>query len=218
MPPRLSSVMSCKNASRPSGSRPPIGSSRNEILRPCCQHARDGHAPLLPAGEAHRRLVVDLLEREANRFERPAHARLLFGGAQAAVLQAEGHVLFHGRFKELTFRILEYNADFAPQNAAVIAAGVDVLPVEHDGAGRRREQTGHDLNERGLAAAGAAEDADEAAVFDCDGYIAQRSSLKRCPRAVDTRQIRYCDRHSSSASSSSVSGQRASVIPACFRS
>ena len=161
---------------------------------------------------------MDFLEREAHGLERPAHARLLFGGAQAAVLQAEGHVFFHGRLKELALRVLEHDADLAPQDAAVIAAGVDVLPVEHDGAGRRREQAGHDLDERGLAAAGAAEDADEAAVFDRDGHIAQRSGLKGCPRAVDTRQIRYCDRHSSSASSSSVSGQRASTIPACFRS
>ena len=109
MPPRLSSVMSCKNASRPSGSSPAIGSSRMRY---------SGFVASTPA----------MATRRFSPPERPiggwswtfsnekttVSSALLFGGAQAAVLQAEGHVLFHGRLKELALRVLEHDADLAP--------------------------------------------------------------------------------------------------------
>src|SRR6266540_2412383 len=62
------------------------------------------------------------------------------------------------------------------ENPARVGAA-DLLPVDPHGAGGRREKAGNDVQERGLAAAGRAEDADELSLAHVQGDVLEHADV-----------------------------------------
>ena len=167
------------------------------------QHAGDGHAPLLPAGELEGRFFQNVLA-EAHLRKRLAHARFDRFFVKAEVARAKAHVLFHGFLKELVFGVLEHQ----PHLAADLDEALALLPHVH-AADEHVARLGADEgvqvgDERGFAAAGVADDADKVAVADGEGHVVERARLKGRARHVDMGQAPNFDRHSSTAISSTV--------------
>ena len=145
-----------------------------EQLRRAVQRARDGHALLLPAGERARGrpgLVAD-----ADALERRHRARVVVGVGAAAVAEIGGqlHVLAGAQVVEEVER-LEDEADLAVAKArqAAIVERVQIV-AEHVGlAGVAAVEAAHDVQERRLARAGAADEREQLARFDGERDVAQ---------------------------------------------
>ena len=88
-----------------------VASSRTMHSGSHGDHARDGHALLLSAGEKVRRVTRELLHPDGGERVVDAAADLL--RRYAEVLRREGDVLLHHVRDDLVIRILEYHADAA---------------------------------------------------------------------------------------------------------
>ena len=112
------------------------GLVENEHLGTHGDHARNGDAALLPAGELERRALKERLV-DAHKARRLTHARIDLLGGEAGVFRAEGDVPVHRLLKELVLGILKDQPDLKAHVARGLLAAVNVLPVEEHGAGRR---------------------------------------------------------------------------------
>ena len=118
---------------------------QQQHLRPHRQHAGQGHAPLLAAGQVERRPLFQSRQRHRRqRLRRPA-AHLV--GRQAEVQRAEGHVVEHRGVEELVVAVLEDDADAGRQPATlgrvarIEAADLKRPRLRRDHAGQAQEQT-----------------------------------------------------------------------------
>src|SRR3989304_1149106 len=135
------------------------------------EHAGDGHALLLPAGEGRRRAFGQICD--AKLGQGPPDARVDLRARHAEVLETEGQLLAHGepRRRELVGRRGEDDAH-AP-HAAGPRRGGGPLPVDDDLAGDlgtndTRDEARGRQGQRRLAGAVAARDADGLARGDCE--------------------------------------------------
>ena len=78
-------------------------------------------------------------------------------------------------------------------DAAVHAVAVDLLAADADLAGGRRDEAGDDVEQRGLAAAGRADDADELGGADVEADVLDAGHLAG-GRVVDQRNVADFDR------------------------
>ena len=151
-------------------------------------HAGDGDAALLPAGELERRALEERLV-HAGKARGLAHALIDLLRGEPGIFRAEGNVLIHRLLKELVLGILKDEADLKAHVARGGLAAVDVLPVEEHGAGRRHEQAVEVLNERALAGARVADDAHELPGGDGEINIVDGDFFKRRSGAVDVPEM-----------------------------
>ena len=125
-------------------------------LRPRHQRARDGDALRLSAGEfarPHRRLLG-----QADALERARDALAAFG--LRPILQSEADIVGDREPRQQP-RLLEDDADLLVRRG-------DGHAVEHDAALARRVEARHRAQQRGLAAARAADDGDDLARRDLE--------------------------------------------------
>ena len=155
-------------------------------------HAGDGDAALLPAGELERRALEERGV-HAGKARGLAHARIDLLRGEFGVFRAEGDVLIHRLLKELVLGILKDEPDLKAHVARGGLAAVNVLPVEEHGARRRREQTVEVLDERALAGARVADDAHELSGGDGKVNIVDGDFFKRCPGTVDVPEVIHPD-------------------------
>ena len=106
----------------------------------------------------------------------------------------------------------------AAQHSAVEGGFVNILPVQQHAAAGRAKQARKQMEECGLAAACAPHHADERAVLYRNADVAKRMLLKGRAGRIYIGKTLYRNRHSSSASASSVSGQAESCTPLSSRS
>ncbi len=137
--------------------------------------ARQRHPLLLAAGEDMR--VIGGVALEPDPGERALRGDL--GVARREPAQAEGDVLDDAEMREKRV-ILEHQADAAGLRRQEQLRAGDLAPVEEDAPLRRALDAGRDPEQRRLAAAGMAEQADELARRD-----RQRDVVERAQRAVD---------------------------------
>ena len=168
------------------------GLVENEHLGTHGDHARDGDAALLPAGELERRALKQRLV-HAGKACRFTHALIDLLGREAGVFRAEGNVFIHRLLKELVLGILKDEPDLKAHVARGLLAAVDILPVEEHGAGRRRDQTVEVLDERAFAGARVADDAHELSGGNVKMNIVDGDFFKRCPGAVDVPEVIHPD-------------------------
>ena len=109
-------------------------------------HARDGHALLLAAGQAVRRLPPVFIH--ADRLERVVHALSDLRGRHAHVFERKRHVLLDDRGDQLVIRILEHHRHgLAHLIGVVFVARVHHIDIAHaagrqaDGVEAARERT-----------------------------------------------------------------------------
>ena len=155
-------------------------------------HARDGDAALLPAGELERRALKERLV-DAHKARRLTHARIDLLGGEAGVFRAEGDVPVHRLLKELVLGVLKDKPDLKAHVARGLLAAVNVLPVEKHGAGCRREQPVEVLDERAFAGARVADDAHELSGGDGEINIVDSDFFKRCPGTVGVPEVIHPD-------------------------
>ena len=124
------------------------------------QGAGDAHALLLAAAHLRGLVVQVLLQPEV--AEHLARGGAALAGADAAVDQGHGHVLQRGHGGE-EVELLEDEADVpkAKIHQLLFVHLLQVLPRDHDAAAGGLFQPRHHVQQRGLAAARAADDADE---------------------------------------------------------
>ena len=135
------------------------------------KHAGDGHALLLPAGQGVGLMALESRKPHVLKRLRHAFAQLIGGDAQ--VLGTEGHVVFHERGNQLVVGILEHHAHRLAD--AVRAIGVRGGHVLHfHGALVGDEQGVQMLGQRRLAAAVAAQDAQEFALAHVQAHAVKR--------------------------------------------
>ena len=126
-------------------------------------HARDGHALLLAAGQAVRRLPPVFVH--TDRFERVVHALSDLRGRHAHVLERKRHVLFDDRGDQLVIRVLEHHGHgLAHLVGVVLIARVHHIDIAH-AAGRQADGV-EAARERTLARAVVPQHGDELAAFD----------------------------------------------------
>ncbi len=120
------------------------GLVEDEDLRFHGEDGRDGHPAALSEGEVVWRAVLEL--RHADPLQGPLHALLQLRPLQPGRRGPERHVLPDGRHEELVVRVLEDDADPAPDLGHVPlvhgqpgdphragAAGQDAVEVQHEG-------------------------------------------------------------------------------------
>ena len=168
------------------------GLVENEHLGTHGDHARDGDAALLPAGELERRALKERLV-DAHKARRLTHARIDLLGGEAGVFRAEGDVPVHRLLKELVLGVLKDKPDLKAHVARGLLAAVNVLPVEKHGAGCRREQPVEVLDERAFAGARVADDAHELSGGDGEINIVDSDFFKRCPGTVGVPEVIHPD-------------------------
>ena len=122
----------------------------DEYLRLHRNHARDGHAALLSAGELKGRLGEHVLA-QADQLRRLAHAAVDLVFRKAHVARAEGDVLIDRLLEELILRILEHQPHLEAHAADLLRLGPDVAPLEQDAPLRRAQQAVEVLDKRGFA-------------------------------------------------------------------
>ena len=155
-------------------------------------HAGDGNAALLPAGELERRALEERLV-HTGKARGLAHARIDLFRGELGVFRAEGDVLIYRLLKELVLGILKDQPDLKAHVARGGLAAVNVLPVEEHGAGRRCEQPVEVLDERALAGARVADDAHELPGRDGEINIVDGDFFKRCPGTVGVPEMIHPD-------------------------
>ena len=154
--------------------------SEEEQLRPDGQRAGDRDPLLLAARErAHRALGEG---RHLHEREEARDGRADLGAGVPAGPKAEGDVLGDAEMGEERV-VLEHDADVAP----VRRQAGDVAPVERHAAAVGREETGHDPEQRGLAAARGAEQRDELARPHGEVDAAQHG--RRAEALLGTRDV-----------------------------
>ena len=168
------------------------GLVKNEHLGTHGDHACDGDAALLTAGELERRALKQRLV-HAGKACRFTHARIDLFRGEAGVFRAEGDVPIHRLLKELVLGVLKDKPDLKAHVARGLLAAVDVLPVEKHGAGCRREQPVEVLDERAFAGARVADDAHELSGGNVKMNIVDGDFFKRCPGTVDVPEVIHPD-------------------------
>src|SRR4030095_2101201 len=116
------------------------------------ERAGDGHALLHAARQLVRVGAGEALE--VDQLQEPARGLGALGRRDAPYLKAELHVALRGPPGEELGEVLE-------DHAAIAAPPVHDLASDPDLAARRLEKAGRDVQERGLAAAAATDDAEE---------------------------------------------------------
>ena len=134
-PPAFKPSTMSKKGVPPQGIKAGNGLVQNKDAGICSQDARNGNAPLLPAGKAQGRLIPHLVIVQAHGLKGAAHGlpRLLRAIAQA--LQSKAYVLFHRPLKKLIFRVLKYQSHPAAELYPVIAFLVYIFSVQQHPAG-----------------------------------------------------------------------------------
>ena len=133
-------------AAAPSGSRLAVGSSSSSRPGRRASDAGDRQSLLLAAGERVGRTIAPVAE--AHRLQRGIHARPDRLGRQAAVLQAERHVVAGAGHDQLALRVLEDEPGCLTRPAGLAAVdGQAALRI----AGARLQQPGQGQQQRGLA-------------------------------------------------------------------
>ena len=126
-------------------------------------HARDGHALLLPAGQAVRRLRAVFVH--ADGLERLVHALADLRRRHTHVLQRERHVLLDDRGDQLVVRVLEHHGHgLAHLVGVVLVPRVHHIDIAH-AAGRQADGV-EAARERTLARAVMPQHGDELAAFN----------------------------------------------------
>ena len=162
----------------------------NEHVRLHGDHARDGCAALLSAGQIERGFGKLRLG-NADKASRTADTRvdLVFG--KAHVFRAEGDIGVDSFLKQLIFRVLEHQTDAEADLAGELGVLPDVAAVKQHMAGRRLQKAVHMLHQRGFAGAGMADEADELTPADRQIDVRKRRVFKRRIRAVDMGKLLY---------------------------
>ena len=160
----------------------------HQHLRLHGDHARDGDAALLPAGEREGRLLQQALvqSREAGGV---MHAAVQLRAGQAHVGGAEGDVAVDGLLKELVLRILEHQPHAEAHAADLLRVGPDVLAVEQHAAARRLEQAVEVLDQRRFAAARVPDEAEKLAAVNVERQVFHRAAAEGRALAVGVGQI-----------------------------
>ena len=149
---------------------------------------RDGHPPLLAAGELKGGLfqLVVPQSHEAGGLPHPAvHLPLV----QPHVFRAEGDVLVDGLLKELVLRVLEHQPHLEPSLTSALGIRPDVLPLEEHLAGGGLEQAVEMLDQGGLARAGVADDAQVFPGVGGEVHFQQRPPLEGGAGAVNVGEL-----------------------------
>ena len=106
------------------------------------QHSGNGHAALLSAGKLKGRFSEQIFRKADLRASVPhALGDLLF--RQSEILRPKGHVFFHGFLKELIFRILKDQSDFAPDFDQALVFFAHVHAADQDMPDFRAHQGVH---------------------------------------------------------------------------
>ena len=155
-------------------------------------HAGDGDATLLPAGELEGRALEELLV-HLGELRRLAHARVDLLLGELHVPRSEGDVAVYRLLKELILRILEHDADLPLDVAAAEFVFVDVPAADEDLAGRGLQQGVEMLDKGGFARAGMSDDPHELPLRDREAYVLYGDFFKGSPRAVYVAQLLHTD-------------------------
>ena len=140
--------------------------------RPRDDGARDGHALLLAARELAR--VVLVAVGEADEAERVGNTLVAFRGGERVQEERQFHVLVRGQHRHQVVELEDVaHVRAAPRGEAVAAEVTDVLAADLDGAAGGAVDSGKEVEERGLSAAGRAHQRDEAARLDVDVDVLQ---------------------------------------------
>jgi hypothetical protein len=150
----------------------------DEQARTRCENPGEGEPLLLAAREVGG--PAPLETRETHLGERLRNTRPHLGGRRAAVLEAEGDVIFGSLHHELAIRVLEQQADPAaePRPGGTTVRG-DVGAVEGQAPPPLpwelvRDETGEGKCKRALARPGRPDDEEELAGVEGEGQVPQR--------------------------------------------
>ena len=116
-------------------------------------HACDGHAALLSAGQLERRALKNVLRYAGEAGGLTHTSRDLFLG-EAHIFGAEGNIPEHRLFKKLIFGVLEHQAHPKTRSPQQRLAAVDILAIQQNAALRRLQQSVQMLDESPLELSG----------------------------------------------------------------
>ena len=172
-----------QNALAPRRVQPRRRLVKDEHVRLHGDHARDGDAPLLPAGQVKRR-ALQLRLRNAHKTRRAQHALVNFILAETHIFRSERDVAVRGLFKKLRLGVLEHQ----PHTKAHLPREFFVLPniltVKQHAPGGWLKQPVQVLDERGLARAGVPDQPQKFTALYFQAHILKRDVLKGRPGAV----------------------------------
>ena len=152
--------------------KPRRGLIENHDFRPHGEHAGDGDAALLSAGQLERGSLVVLLS-DLHLSEGLDGARGLLLLRQAEILRAEFYIGQNVRLKQLMLRVLKDKANLGAELPSRIAIRPDVLSVIPHGTGARLKQAVEHLHKGGFAGSGVADEADELPVRNPGGQAVE---------------------------------------------
>ena len=144
----------------------------HEHLRLHGEHAGEGHAALLAAGQVEGAALGKLVEGQPHQGQALPHAAVDFLGAKPHVARPEGYVVVDGVGEQLVLGILEHESHLAAHFGGD-ALFRQVAPIGQNTAARGMHKAVHMLDERGFSAAGVPRDAEELPRLHREGHIAQ---------------------------------------------
>ena len=124
------------------------------------------------------------------------HGTFFAGGfIQSQIPRTEHHIREHVRLKELVLRILKNKADLRAQGPLVVILFMDIFSIVEDPSLRRFQKPVQELDQRGFAGAGVADQADKLIFRDLQAHILQGCRLHGRPDLVYIADVFQFDSH-----------------------
>ena len=163
---------------------------------------RDGHSPLLPAGQIKGGLAVIFFS-DPHKLQRAFCPSFHLFRGKPQIFRAEADIREYVDLKKLVFRILEHQAHLAPERLQAVALFIYIFSVIIQRSFRRLQKAVQMLYQRGFSGARVADEADEFSVLNGQADILQRGHAQLRVRPVYMAHMLQCDRHFASSSFSS---------------
>ena len=163
------------------------GLVQDQAVGPHSDHARNGDALLLAAGEVVRSALPVLVD--ARHLHGVVHAAAHLFGRDAEVFQRKGDIFLHHGGDDLVVRALEHHADLLADIVNFVLV-LGVHPLHHHGAAFGQKDGVEVLGQGGFAAAVRAQNGHELAAPDPHRYAVQ--GVDRLFRVVAKFQIIRC--------------------------